>query len=188
MYLQHKGAGLMRIKNSLQFVLGVVFAAFIFSGTAKAVTMIDVDVPFASGTNYSFSQSFNVNPAATPENSDVALGLFELKFTFDMPGGDALALTQMLVFLEGTIANLKYEWSDGAGSLDYIAGVTHLLTDGLMLVITGNATENSTLAVSMSAVPVPPAAILFGSALLGIGFLSRRRRRKKQNNSMATAA
>lgn len=57
--------------------------------------------------------------------------------------------------------------------------------------IQGTVTTTDDVAVrnvKVTAVPVPPAAILFGSALLGIGFLSRRRRKKKQKNSVSTVA
>ena len=90
------------------------------------------------------------------------------------------------------IANLTLTWdlggvhvvTDGTGVMlaNPFPKFFHALTDGVtgVLTVTGNWLSNGGgYTVTVAAVPLPPAVIAFGTAMLGVGFLARRRRKQK---------
>lgn len=178
-----QGAGLMRIKNSLQFVLGLVLAAFIFSGTAKAVTTDTIIVGnFGANDSYIGVEIFNQNTVDT----------FEFTYIFTLTESPLVVSTLLNEFEDPEFTNVQYDWitdGDGINPQLYTGEFLQVVSGVTSLIITGNVstTNGAILNLQITAVPVPPAAILFGSALLGIGFLSRRRK-KKQKKPLAIAA
>ncbi len=98
------------------------------------------------------------------------------------------------VFIFGNdISSFTLQW-EIAGSLVSVAqdaslALTQTLTEGVSNILRVTAVSLSgtglnILNVQISAVPLPPAALLFGSALLGIGFLARRRRKSPGSNKL----
>jgi hypothetical protein len=71
-----------------------------------------------------------------------------------------------------------------ATSTDHATFAADVVNHNRMVVIDGvmqNPTGIIDFTLNTSAVPLPPAALLFGSALVGLGFMSRRRRNQRVN-------
>jgi hypothetical protein len=71
-----------------------------------------------------------------------------------------------------------------ATSTDHAIFAADVINHNRTVVIDGmsqNPTGIIDFTLTTSAVPLPPAALLFGSALVGLGFLSRRRRNREAN-------
>lgn len=97
--------------------------------------------------------------------------------------------------LSTEVGDLQYWFSDGVSPVtptvitesngDYVGGLVYPLFENLMsgavytLHVTGTMLDTGDYAVDVSAVPLPPAALAFGSALVGMGLLGRRRKNKE---------
>ena len=118
---------------------------------------------------------------------------FQYDFTAAIPPELQTITEVSTLTILGPIANLRAEWFDTGGSigfLDVTDGTGALLSPGALLLVqilaTGNYFLHITgatlgtgagfvLGVDVTALPLPPALILFLSALLGLGILGRRR-------------
>lgn len=112
---------------------------------------------------------------------------------------DIGTFTTTTVNLSDGFRDLEVYWSDnnlanGTGLASAIVGGgTSLSTNFIVgtiryLTLTWSGIDGGTnLDIRVAAVPVPPALLLFGTSLLGFGFLSRRRRRKTGMKMIAAA-
>ena len=92
------------------------------------------------------------------------------------PGGVDPAVSSIEIFTEPDEAFDRF----AATWFSLLPGNTYRLT------VDFDGTDSFSGNLRFAAIPVPPAAVLFGTALLGMGFLSRRRRRRM--NSIVTAS
>jgi hypothetical protein len=182
--------------RGLKLILQVVFCAVFMAGTANAVTLVPTEGPDAgsaislvSGEEYTFGANFGTGPLG-PTAPD---GLF---FNFFVPTAPLGTVTLSAEGFLSKIKNLTLTWLDD--STTPIPGAVLQLTDSngnptgasiLALVLTSSTNyflkvtgdvlkADSTLQINITATPIPPALLLFGSALAGLGFLGRRSRRR----------
>ena len=98
-------------------------------------------------------------------------------FIFDANTVNGSPIFTIAALLNGVaVAPTVTETASTNGTVTYYGS----LSSGLFnqLVITGNFTSLAHFELSgLSAVPLPPAALLFGSGLAGLGLLARRRRK-----------
>lgn len=170
-------------------------AALVLSiGSASAITA----VPLPGGPNLIslhdvFTAEFNLNVGNwTGANPDVGFGFMATEPL-------TAVTTDTLNPPTGSISNLSVEWNtmaNGSGAslaslvltnaagtlINPLASLTFIFpntTDVFYLLVSADGVlRNSTnFDLRVEAVPVPPALLLFGSALAGLGFLSRRRKK-----------
>ena len=143
--------------------------------------------PLDGGNNYSATFNF---VSDTPD--------FQHDYLFNLvsPGDVPLeGLTTTLVFEKpaGRISNMVMSWldpglntlasvpvTDGSGN-ELVTEMTLSLLSGAVLGvytlrITGDALTTQIYNIAVTTTPLPPALLLFGSALAGLGLLGRRRR------------
>lgn len=115
------------------------------------------------GNNFLFSNSGNWAVGATEIVSFVEEGIMEFYFktinnrSANNSGNIASGLT--LAFFQESAGSVIALFGDGAGDSDY---------------------DDLAVRISVTAVPLPPAALLFGGAMIGLGWLSRRRKQDPQ--------
>jgi hypothetical protein len=175
-----------------------VFAfAVLFTASANAATVTPTEsadggstVSLVHGGTYTYSTSVTTGAIGTAGDP----GLF---FNFNVPSAPVGTLTLSAQGeLLSKIANLTLTWLDSSGLTEL---ATLQVTDGtgantgnnalaLALISTGDyflrvtgtvLNAESTFQIAVTATPIPPALLLFGSALAGLGFLGRRSRRNK---------
>lgn len=169
------------------------FALMMFAVPASAISLLP------NGT-----AQFNTGSEVYFADVDPAPGGFNDEYTFENNTGDDLLVRFRVntTFTDGVgigVANLTFSFdnmdlftdlTDANGVLlpsPYSFSV--LILDGVDLVlhVTG-ATLNAdggSYDFFVAAVPIPPALLLFGTSLLGLGFLSSRRRRRKVGSKVA---
>lgn len=181
----------MNLKSFVGALAGAVVAVGFAVSSANAAVLpsgggpfaidtgdfIPIDILISNGTSLGLSYEFNAGSNPVP--------------TVTISGTLPVA---------GLLPDLVLSWSTSADTADIIA--TELFSDGsgsfdtsavlsvafaasqtlYLLVQSGAALSNGQLDIQVSAVPIPPALLLFGSALAGVGFLSRKR--KKQEPSL----
>jgi len=159
-----------------------------------------VNDPFAAGIDASFELP-----------TDFEVGISSLYRTVD--GDDNQAIDQVFEFFNVNLTavnalftvntpadftDLSFEWSDGVNPSIFISGgdastaiafallptTLYTITVTGMTSLTGGSNPFGQYDISVSAVPIPGAAWLFGTALLGGGIVVSRRRRRRA----ATAA
>ena len=132
------------------------FQLFKFNGTGIAVGDISVTQTFAGNTLQANTGTFNGD----------GTGPFTFGISCTTCGNGALAITSNLVFsvANATIADL----TGGNPTIIFVADVFSGQTGN-----TGPVDVSGT----PSQVPLPPTALLFGTALAGLGLLGRRRRK-----------
>lgn len=118
-----------------------------------------------------------------------------IKGTFDVDAGDTLTFEWTwtssdnlpfndfafvglsLLGIDDVLASVALTGTSGSGSYSWTSGAAGVLTYVIGSVNVGDTLVNSVLNVSkLSPVPVPAAALLFGSALLGFAGFSARRK------------
>lgn len=118
-----------------------------------------------------------------------------IKGTFDVDAGDTLTFEWTwtssdylpyndfafvglsLLGIDDVLASVALTGTSGSGSYSWTSGAAGVLTYVIGSVNVGDTAVNSILNVSkLSPVPVPAAALLFGSALLGFAGFSARRK------------
>ncbi len=128
--------------------------------------------------------------------SEVGSGIaFHDKFAFNVSGPTPVKLAfAPTVQNPSKFANLSFVLTDSLGGLVKSITTTNalgeatdelakfwidLVSDNYVLNVIGTliSSGTSTYDVEISTVPLPPAAIAFGSALIGMGFLGRRRKK-----------
>ena len=136
-------------------------ATFVFTGTA---------------TGFSHDYFFNLM-----SSSDVPLSALTTTVAFDQPAGRVknLVVSWLSPTPATTLASLAV--TDAFGNL-LASQLTLSLLSGAQtgfytLRVTGDAVATQIYNVAVATTPLPPALILFGSALAGLGLLGRRRRR-----------
>jgi hypothetical protein len=156
-------------------------ASYVFSGPGASN-------PLDGGNDY--SATFAFTGTATGFSHDY---LFNLVSPGDVP---LSALTTTIAFQapKGGIKNLVVSWlspglatlaslvvTDNAGNQLASQMVLSLLSGATLgayrLRVTGDAIATQIYNVAVTTTPLPPALLLFGSALAGLGLLGRRRRR-----------
>jgi len=181
-------------------VLGLAFIIFANVSCANAITFNFVDTNIASHDVGTLT-SADVSPGIDVNANSLA-GPIDLDFFFLADVLDPLETTMKAIFSMGAFLNIgdsgfdPLAWtitgsSSGlldSGSLAFEPGLplnplTRILTliDGETITINFLGTalaQGGSLDITISAVPIPAAGLLFGGALAGIGFLSRRRRKK----------
>ena len=183
------GAGMLRaLRLSIFLVLGWIAlvtqaqaATYVFAGPGDTK-------PFDGGNQYSATHAFL--GTATGFTHDY---FFTLSSSGDVPLD---AVTTTLVFAQpaGRVKNMVVSWLDPllaplaslavtgpTGNLLATEMTLSLLSGALLgnytLRVTGDAIATQIYNVAVATTPLPPALLLFGSALAGLGLLGRRRRR-----------
>lgn len=85
-----------------------------------------------------------------------------------------------------TLATLQVTDAIGNNTGNNTLALALLNTGDYFLRVTGNVLNaQSTFQIAITATPIPPALLLFGSALAGLGFLGRRSRRNKASAALS---
>jgi hypothetical protein len=174
-----------------------VFAfAVLFTASANAATVTPTEsadagsaVSLVHGGTYTYSTGVGSGAIGTAGDP----GLF---FNFNVPSAPVGTLTLSAQGeLLSKIANLTLTWLDsglselatlqvtdgtGANTGNNALALALISTGDYFLRVTGTVLNaESTFQIAVTATPIPPALLLFGSALAGLGFLGRRSRRNK---------
>jgi hypothetical protein len=147
-------------------------------GTSLLNFATDVAATFANGyatidpTTASVIKSLTIT-------STTGLQWNDLVFRAQGPAGNVPTDLTVSAYLANALLGSVTFNSIGNGAKEFLAFIT---LNGLMdkLVLTSNLgiSQFKQFEISLSAVPLPPAALLFGSALIGLGTLVSRRRRQ----------
>lgn len=193
--------------RGLKIILQAAVCAVLLAGSANALTITPIsptESPDAvdaishtlgSGSSYGYnSGSLGAGQIGLPG----ALGLF---FNFNVLESAVVTITsgdQPGVI--SNIENLTLSWlaSDGISVLGSLAVPSGFGVDPTILSlalagpgiyylqVTGNVLQSgSSFEVAVATTPIPPALLLFGSALAGLGFLGRRSRRRTAASPLA---
>lgn len=194
--LMHKG------KLMKKYLLGLLLAVFAFAGTAHAAS---IDFTMGGGSSVNISNpdsieasavvrnlagySFNLTPtdSHTFDFFDIVFscdwlvcgGMSNISATLDFYIPDASATGSGwggAVSLLGTITAGVLHWTSQPGEISTAAG-DFLVTFSNLVGITGNTATVQATVTALSAVPLPAAGWLFGSALLGLMGWRRRSQR-----------
>lgn len=181
--------------------LGVLFALSFFGGAnATAISPSTTNNFITGGEDYTAVSGLNTGVAI-----DAAPLGFDHTYTFDvqlssLPIASSMDVIQEPPRLDQGIADLKYVWKEGAttiltllvtnsagfrcdgsngcaevGTLPFL--FSHVFSTGLFTVqVTGVTLDSGgDYSLVLTAVPLPAAALLFGSVLLGGGLMRRRK-------------
>jgi hypothetical protein len=116
-----------------------------------------------------FAGSLDINPNSTLDG----IKSLTLEWWLDSNADGSIADELIGTSLLGTIAVTDASGgllSNGPLALSLAAGLYHVKVTGLV------ATAGGSYGINVATTPIPPALLLFGSALAGLGFLGRRRR------------
>ena len=192
--------------RGLKIILQAAVCAVLLAGSANALTITPIsptESPDAvdaishtlgSGSSYGYnSGSLGVGQIGLPG----ALGLF---FNFNVLESAVVTITsgdQPGVI--SNIENLTLSWlASDFSVIDSLAVPSGFGVDPTILSlalagpgiyylqVTGNVLQSgSSFEVAVATTPIPPALLLFGSALAGLGFLGRRSRRRTAASPLA---
>jgi hypothetical protein len=178
--------------RGIKVLLQVALCAVLTAGSAHAVTIVPTTIaldsadaalhPLGNGQVYSYN------------SGDLSAGtVLNLYFSFSTLADALVTITSGdQPNVVSKITNLTLTWLNSSGTA--IAGGLLTIPAGsqpestlalalgtagdYFLHVTGNVINTgSTFVVEVSTTPIPPALLLFGSALAGLGFLGRRSRR-----------
>lgn len=185
-------------RRFLSCILGLMLSGFVAAGSANAVGVIIDDLsPVNVGDTFLLShkltggevladvytmtvgsdplafivgvQSFTPSPTTSPFN----IGIANLKLKWKDTDTDTVINEKIITDGSGNMLSLP------SASLIYSFAVVGLIP--LKLEVLGTAlTDGGTYDIALTAVPIPAAGLLFGSALAGAGFLSRCRKKRTQ--------
>jgi len=175
------------LKKIFTLVSAAVFSLLLLSGATNAV-------PFPVDNNFfmPFNEDVGVGnggDAITTEYEFAASEFVNLQFLASVNhpvGGDpvpfgVLGLT-MTWFVDNVLV-FAHDITNASGAYNGPLTFFHALQTGEVgkMVLGGNfAANGGGYSLTVSAVPLPPAVIAFGTAMLGVGFLARRKRKKKE--------
>ncbi len=183
--------------RGLKLILQVAFCTALMSGSANALTIIDSETDTVSG----------VTPLTQGElyygGGLHKTGGFTDFFNFSLASAPLGTVTISAPDVIGAIANLTLVWWDPGSSSAISPALTVTDAFGALLPattlafalasatdyhlrVTGTAlTDGGAYTARITTTPIPPALLLFGSALAGLGFLGRRSRRSSAPNPLA---
>ena len=122
-----------------------------------------------------FSEMYSFNNLIGVDTSLV----FRINTTFPAGGPPGIANLQF-EFMNGAIVQTFSNITNANGDLNpipFVLNASFLSAGTTVLTVTGNSTGNGgSYDFEASVVPLPPALLLFGTALGGMGWLSRRRK------------
>lgn len=118
---------------------------------------------FTFTPNFTNQESFFIS--TTNDNGNLNTGVGNLVLTWLSGGVGSYAYTDALGVFGGTV-NPFFE--------NLVAG-----TDAVLQISGDWLSNGGAYAITVSAVPLPPAVIAFATAMLGVGYLARRKRKKK---------
>lgn len=155
--------------NNLPINTGDVYATFVSSGddyTKLAYKFYNGGVPTLSTT------------VRVTYNDETNSGAFETYWATDTTGSAASKLTGPDNIMHNAYMD-TIDFATGSGAYLVILFKTAFDTNFLSSVTLGlTVTEGGEGGIDAPTVPLPPSMVLFGTGLLGLGFLSARRRRK----------
>ena len=177
----------MRVRAVGLSVLMLITGLLVLATPAMAVTMVpDGTYNLVAQEKYSYLTLIDENAIVND------------KFNFVSPAGMKTITTGIVLNVDGSnntgVKNMTISWydasnalldslmvSDGSGFVSNPAAslVLTLLAGGAYhVIVTGQALASGGFYnLNIAATPLPPALILFGTALAGLGWLGRRRRR-----------
>ncbi len=192
----------MPLRGSWLVVLGFVVAVLL-TGAARAGVVAPTEsispgaaVSIVHGGTYAYSAAMTTGAIG----ADGTPGLF---LNFNVPSAPVGTMTVSAQgdFGLSKIANLTLTWLDeslatlatlqvtdaiGNNTGNNTLALALLNTGDYFLRVTGNVLNaQSTFQIAITATPIPPALLLFGSALAGLGFLGRRSRRNKASAALS---
>lgn len=180
----------MNLKSFVGVLAGAVVAGSLFAGSANAA-LVD---------------TFTIEPGDLYVLDDLTAGgigsTYDLAYQFDATADVGTITTAISLPALGGVRDLVLSWSNDLAGTSIISSLAVTDNDGdiinlgaelvltllngnsyFLLITSGETLVNAlTVDVRVSTVPIPPALLLFGSALAGVGFLSRKR--KKQEPSL----
>ena len=164
------------LKKIITLVSSAVFSLLLLSGAANAIPVTP-----------NFVMNFN---------NDTGVGVITDSYTFESTGFTNLSFITSVnhpnapggvgintLVMTWTVGNIIHNITDALGQYNGPLTFFHALADGESgtLNVTGTFFENGGgYTLTVAAVPLPPAVIAFGTAMLGVGFLARRKRKKKE--------
>jgi hypothetical protein len=173
--------------RGLKLILQAAFCSLLLAGSASALTL--------NVTSNIGDPAQVLLPNDGGNGIGTATGTFTRYVNFSVP--TPLATVSTAINLLSTVSNLKLVWLNAGGTpistveqftnaagllissatleQALVAGIYHLQITGKILATT---TPGADFLVTISTTPIPPALLLFGSALAGLGFLGRRSRRR----------
>jgi hypothetical protein len=170
-------------------------AALLLSVTASNAATLSFPFPSGSGSAscsytsdacYTLPDDFNILIEDTGAGEAVDRQ-FELTFVGGGSGVYQLTINPTSGF-SGTFTGGEVDETAPPGDLQFVGGTTIALGFGPLLlnfddgvlyglrVVGTFASGGGNYDISLTPVPIPPALLLFGSALIGLGYLARRRR------------
>lgn len=135
--------------------------------------LFDVKAPGSAGWHFHVAKDDStvaINGIASPDGQ-LAFASATLS-----SGGSTIATTTPFTTTGGSFSAV---WGNLMSSVDY------LLTVGYSY--SGDGSKATSFSGNVSVVPLPPALLLFGSGIAGLGLLARRKKATSQNNALATA-
>jgi hypothetical protein len=165
------------LNDGYEFVSGGQDAVFGFT-TDKAVTIGSISSLFPAGVTHSFTPSWSpVNNGVMPPNVHMdGAGNFGGGVRFAGSGGSEPG-GNFLTFVISATGLLVADLIKNAGGILFVADIsTGCTTTGVLSCSNGTTGMVWSTGDPPPPVPLPPALLLFGSALFGLTILGRRRR------------
>ena len=172
------------LNKTFTLVSAAILSLLLLSGATNAA-IFNIN-PFNLGDEYNNTVNVAGNGGVTIDDTYNFTGGYD---------GNAIFIVDTS-FAAGGVKNLVFTWLNGSGNSVIFtdgAGVEigianniffEAMVNGVVrsLKVTGEFINSgaSNYTVNVSTVPLPPAVIAFGTAMLGVGFLARRKRKKKE--------
>ncbi len=175
------------LKKTFTLVSAAVLSLLLLSGATNAV-------PFPVDPNFfmPFNEDVGVAEGGDPVTAEfefLASEFTNLQFLASVNhpvGGDPVPFGVLGLTMTWFVDNVfvfAHDITDLSGAYNGPLTFFHALQTGETgkIVLAGNfAAQGGGWSLTVSAVPLPPAVIAFGTAMLGVGFLARRKRKKKE--------